>query len=284
MIDLHQVCYARLGTRDLAEAVRFATEIVGLELVRQEGKRAYLRADNSDHTLCYFEGDPRDHTLAFELSSADALDAAAAELERAEYRVVMGTPDEAEERRVSRFIAFRDPTGNKIELVVRPQRIGRRYFPARDAGITSFSHVGLCSTNPPRDEVFWTTICNGRVSDWIGTSPLLRIDEVHHTLALFPTDRPGIQHINHQVESIDDVMRSWYFMQRHNVNVVFGPGRHPTSGAMFLYFEGPEGMIFEYSTGVALIHDEASHHPRQFPAAPEGFCMWGSKPNIKEFK
>jgi 2,3-dihydroxy-p-cumate/2,3-dihydroxybenzoate 3,4-dioxygenase len=29
---------------------------------------------------------------------------------------------------------------------------------------------------------------------------------------------------------------------------------------------------------------EASHVPRQFPALPSSFCMWGSKPDIPEFR
>lgn len=284
MIDLQDVRYVRLGTRDIEAAIDFACKVVGLELVRREQGCAYFRSDSKDHTLVYFEGDPRDHTLAFEVARGDVLDAAGAELERAGMAVHEGSAEECELRRVKRFIRFRDLTGNAIELVWRPYASGRRYFPSRDAGITGFSHVGLCSTDPARDERFWTEICNARVSDWIGPSPLLRIDDVHHRIALFPTDRSGIQHINHQVESVDDIMRSWYFLQERGVPVVFGPGRHPTSGARFIYFEGPDGMIFEYSCGVSSITDEAAHRPRQFPLEPSGFCMWGSKPNIREFQ
>ena len=59
---------------------------------------------------------------------------------------------------------------------------------------------------------------------------------------------------------------------------------HPTSGAVFLYFEGPDGMTYEYSTGVRMIPVGAEHSPRQFPFHPTSFCMWGSKPDIPEFK
>jgi 2,3-dihydroxy-p-cumate/2,3-dihydroxybenzoate 3,4-dioxygenase len=105
-------------------------------------------------------------------------------------------------------------------------------------------------------------------------------------VALFPTTRSGIQHVNHQVASIDDVMRAWYQLRERGVKIVFGPGRHPTSGAVFLYFEGPDGMVFEYSTGVRTIapEDEAAYRPRQFPAIPSSFCMWGSLPDIPEFR
>jgi 2,3-dihydroxy-p-cumate/2,3-dihydroxybenzoate 3,4-dioxygenase len=55
---------------------------------------------------------------------------------------------------------------------------------------------------------------------------------------------------------------------------------------VFLYFEGPDGMVYEYSTGVRLIkpEEEASYRPRQFPFEPSSFCMWGSRPDIPEFR
>jgi 2,3-dihydroxy-p-cumate/2,3-dihydroxybenzoate 3,4-dioxygenase len=234
----------------------------------------------------YFEGDPRDHTVGFELRDATALEAAAAALSDRGFGVQQGSADACEQRRVRAFVALTDPSGNRIELVVRPQHSGRRHFPSRDAGITGFSHIGLCSTDAPRDEAFWCGLLGARVSDRIGDAALLRIDPVHHKIALFPTTHAGIQHVNHQVAGIDDVMRAGYLLREKGVRIVFGPGRHPTSGAVFLYFEGPDGMVFEYSTGVRTIapEDEASHRPRQFPAVPSSFCMWGSLPDIPEFR
>jgi 2,3-dihydroxy-p-cumate/2,3-dihydroxybenzoate 3,4-dioxygenase len=286
MIDLLDIRYVRLGTRDLAGADRFARDVVGLEFVREEQGARYYRSDDRDHTLVYFQGDPADHAAGFELRDASALQAAAAELSNADIAVDAGSPDECEMRQVRDFIRFKDLSGNPIELLVRPAHSGRRYFAARDAGITGFSHIGLCSTDAPRDEKFWTSTLGARVSDRIGDAALLRIDPVHHRIALFPTTRAGIQHVNHQVASIDDVMRAWYQLQASGVRIVFGPGRHPTSGAVFLYFEGPDGMVFEYSTGVRSIQpeDEATYQPRQFPRANSSFCMWGSVPDIAEFR
>ncbi len=282
MISLHDIRYIRLGTSDLDDAVRYATRILGLELARRDRSSAYLRADDRDHTLVYTLGNPRDHVVAFELRTAGELETAAAELESSGRPVRAGTKLECEQRCVQAFIAFQDPSGNSIELVTRPSHSGKRYFPSRDAGITGFSHIGLHSISPRQDEVFWTTVCNARVSDWIGDAPLLRIDPVHHRIALFPSKRTGVQHINHQVESIDDIMRSYYFLREQNVRIRFGPGRHPTSGAMFLYFQGPDEMIYEYSAGVRMITDEG-YTPRQFPATSTSFCAWGAKPDIPEF-
>ncbi|MFY0635898.1 MAG: VOC family protein [Vannielia sp.] len=284
MISLRDVSYVRMGTRDLEGAEFFARDYLGLEVAERRRGAAYFKSDARAHTLCYFDGDPTDHAVGFEVASEGELEEAAAALEALGHGVHLGTPEEAGLRQVRAFIGFDDPTGNRIELAVRPEMSGQRYHGTRDAGITGFSHVGLCSTDLARDEAFWTKVCNARVSDRIGDAPLLRIDEVHHTIALFPAQRKGIQHINHQVESADDIQRSFNFLVERDVRMVFGPGRHPTSTAKFLYFEGPDGMVFEYSSGVAEIADELLWRERQFPAEPKGFCKWGAKPDIAEFR
>jgi 2,3-dihydroxy-p-cumate/2,3-dihydroxybenzoate 3,4-dioxygenase len=285
MINLHDIRYLRIGTPDLEGAIKFATEIVGLQLASRDGKAAYFRSDKvevrgdtRDHTLVYFEGDPTDHTIGFDLLDPDDLDAVAAELEAVGHPVHLGTAGECEQRRCKAFIASRDPSGNKIEIVARPYHAGPRYFPGRDAGITSFSHIGLFCTDAARDEKFWTRLCNARVSDWLAESPFLRIGTVHHSVVLFPSRTAGVQHINHQVEDVDDVMRSYYWLRERGVKITYGPGRHPISTAIMVYFEGPDRLIFEYSCGVKHIlpHEEATYRPRQFGRDRYNGDLWGS--------
>lgn len=285
MIELRDIYYTRLGTRDLEGAEKFTTQILGLQVVGKTNDRLYLRGDNKHHSLCYFLGDPTDHTVAFELRDWTAVNSALEQLKKAGVLCGRGTDAEAQDRHVESFIWFLDPTGNRIELVSRPHDAARRYFPSRDAGVTGFGHVGLCSTDPVRDQAFWLNHFNALVSDWIGPCPLLRVNTRHHQMALFATDHKGIQHINYQVAEVDDVMRSYYFLKENNVKIVFGPGRHATSGGIFLYFEGHDGMIYEYSNSDRkIIESPDDHRPRQFPMHPSSFCVWGAKPDIAEFK
>ncbi len=284
MIKLQNVCYVRLDTRDLEGATRFSTNILGLEISEWATGARHFKSDMREHTLSYFDGDPGIQIAGLEVAAKDDLAFAATELERLGHAVHAGTRGEADACMVHDFIGFNDPTGNQIELVLRPATSGNRYHGTRDAGITGFSHIGLCSTDVIRDEAFWTQVCNARVSDRIGDAALLRIDEIHHSISLFPTIRAGIQHINHQVETGDDIMRSLHFLNERRVNITFGPGRHPSSSAKFLYFEGPDGMVVEYSSGVCSIADELLYRERQLRFDPKGFCQWGAKPEIREFK
>ena len=81
--------------------------------------------------------------------------------------------------------------------------------------------------------------------------------------------------MNFQVATIDDVFRNWHFLVEHGVEIEMGPGRHPQSTAVFLYFLGPEGFTYEYSFGVRRIEDDAAWLPRTFdPDEPGSIDMW----------
>ncbi|HEY1503648.1 MAG TPA: VOC family protein, partial [Stellaceae bacterium] len=103
MINLQDIRYVRLGTRDLEGAIDYATKILGLQLVGHEGKAAYFRSDTvsvrgdtRDHTLVYFEGDPSDHTIGFDLKDPVDFDAVGAALDDAGYGATLANKEESE--------------------------------------------------------------------------------------------------------------------------------------------------------------------------------------------
>jgi 2,3-dihydroxy-p-cumate/2,3-dihydroxybenzoate 3,4-dioxygenase len=277
MITLTDIAYVRSGVADLDAAVRFATGIVGLELAEPtEIGVAHLRADQRHHCLALVAGPSGVISSGFSVADSEALAAAETELERSGITVRRGTAAAARSRRVREFIAFDDPFGNRLELVSQQETITRPVAFTRPAGITEFGHLCLDAPDVRQAYRFWSTRFNARVSDWIGDAAcLLRIDPVHHKLAVFQGEKPGLCHMNFQVATIDDVFRSWHFLLDHGVQIEMGPGRHPQSTAVFLYFLGPEGFTYEYSFGVRRIADEASWIPRTFdPAEPGSIDMW----------
>ncbi|HUB38317.1 MAG TPA: VOC family protein [Streptosporangiaceae bacterium] len=291
MIELTDIAYVRSGVADLDKAVTFATEIVGLELVAPvpdvtgaaagpgadgRPRTAQLRADGRHHCLALVEGGSGVIASGFAVADEDALAAAESQLEAAGFSLARGGADEARDRRVRSFVGFSDPFGNRIELVANQVTVTRPVHFSRPAGITEFGHLCLDATDVREAYRFWNTHFNARVSDWVGDAAcLMRIDPVHHKLAVFRGDGPGLCHMNFQVATIDDVFRNWHFLVDHGVEIEMGPGRHPQSTAIFLYFLGPEGFTYEYSFGVRRIEDEAGWRPRTFdPDEPGSIDMW----------
>ena len=277
MITLQDIAYVRSGVADLERSVDFATRIVGLELAApSEPGVAHLRADHRHHCLAFVEGPSGVIASGFQVADEDALADAERELELSGTAVARLDAAQARSRRVRAGIGFDDPFGNRLELVAQQETITRPVAFARHAGITEFGH--LCVDAPDVHEAhrWWSTRFNARVSDWIGDAAcLMRIDPVHHKLAVFQGERPGLCHMNFQVETLDDVFRSWHFLVENGVEIEQGPGRHPQSTAVFLYFLGPEGFTYEYSFGVRRIEDEASWVPRTFDPAERGSIdMW----------
>ena len=282
MIELIDIAYVRSGVADLAKAVDFATRIVGLEVAAPTGSEpaepgvAHLRADWRHHCLALVEGPSGVIASGFAVAGEDALAAAERELEQAGCAVTRGDAAGARSRRVGSYLGFDDPFGNRVELVCQQQVITRPVGFSRPAGITEFGHLCLDAPDVRAAYRFWNSHFNARVSDWIGDAAcLIRIDPVHHKLAVFRGDGPGLCHMNFQVATLDDVFRNWHFLQSEGVEIEMGPGRHPQSTAVFLYFLGPEGFTYEYSYGVRRIEDESTWRPRTFdPDEPGSIDMW----------
>jgi 2,3-dihydroxy-p-cumate/2,3-dihydroxybenzoate 3,4-dioxygenase len=279
-VVLEQLRYVRLGTRNLREAVRFATELLGLQPVGTTNGRAYFRSDFRDFTLLYVEGDSPEQSIAFDVRTSEELDAAEQELIAAGFSARRGTEAECEERKVKAFLAFADASGNTIEIVWRPMMTGWRYFPSRDTGITGLQNVALRSTDPAADERLWTKIFNGCVSDWVGDGAYIRVDSLHHRVALHPSRRAGLLSITYAVEGINQIMQSYYHLRDSQTRIVQGPGRDPASNQIFLTFEGPEGVLFSFGTEMSSVDGRG---PRQFPHAPQSFCSWGTECALPEF-
>lgn len=288
-LRIRGVRYARLGTRDLDAAAGFASRVIGLQEVGRVGqtpgsRAAYFKSDRRHHSLVYVEGDPHSQVLGLEVDASVAeLKAAARDFETQGLRPRMGTREECALRNVSALLALDDPSGNPVEIAVAATGTDAEFAPPRLAGIQGFGHVGLRSIDPARDEAFWTGVLGAQVSDRVGPAPMLRFNENHHQVALLPAARAGIQHLAFQLGSIDDVMRSWYHLRDNGIRIPFGPGREPTSSAVFVFFEGPEGVMYEYYAGARAIKAEANQRPRHFPFAPRSFCMWGGRPDMPEF-
>jgi 2,3-dihydroxy-p-cumate/2,3-dihydroxybenzoate 3,4-dioxygenase len=272
-IPIIQLCYVRLAVSQPQAAATFATEILGLEHVPNKLEPFLYRSDSRYYTLCLSTVAAKP-SIGIEINNEADLDRVAEALSSAGFSAREATSDERAQRFVRRALIVTDATGNEIDLVLRPAQSGRRYFPSRDAGVTGLQSVGLRSRAIKDDLKLWTILGAG-VTDWAGEVTYLGIDQKHHRVVLYPSDKAGLVYVSYGVESMDAVMQNNYFVQERQIKIVQGPGREPTSGQIFLRFAGPEGCVFSYAYGLRDI--ESSHRPRQFTAEASSLCEWGSE-------
>ena len=268
-------CYVRHAVSEPQACARFVSDIFGLQQVANHDDELDFRSDDRFRTVS-LSRDQRDGTsIGIEVWDDAALQDIGERLRAQDFAVRPASPDECRRRYVQSALLADDASGNRIDLVTRPTRSGRRYFPPRDAGIVEFQGVGLRSTDHVRDLAFWRLL-GAEVTDWVGDIAYLGIDHLHHRIALYPSRRNGLLYAAFEVEALDQIMQNSYFMQDNQVRIVQGPGRQSASHQIFLHVEGPDGLILSYVNGMAEIGDKP-RPARQFPLNATSLCNWGSE-------
>lgn len=279
---IEQLRYVRLGTADLKGASDFAQRILGLQLVDRTEGAAYFRSDFRHHTLVYHSDATASPAIGLEVREPAALERAVEILAAKGIAAIRTSADHCAARRVRQLVSFHMSSGYEIELVVRPLQSGWRYYGPRDAGIVGLEGVALRGRQDLSDQLIWTEVLGGKVSDWIGEAAYISFDQFHHRVALHPSPGQGVLAVEFGVEGIDHIMQNAYHLRGLQVPIVDGPGRRTTSQQMFLTFAGPDGVNFSYVSEGEPIRE--SRRARQFPRRRDSFCSWNSDTLIPEYK
>jgi 2,3-dihydroxy-p-cumate/2,3-dihydroxybenzoate 3,4-dioxygenase len=102
---------------------------------------------------------------------------------------------------------------------------------------------------------------------------------LHHSFAIGRSAAGNhLNHVNFMVSDMDDIGIAMNRLQKHEVPIVFGPGRHQPSGSIFLYFLDPDGMSLEYSFGMEEFPEKGAREARMLEAHPLALDTWGSVP------
>jgi 2,3-dihydroxy-p-cumate/2,3-dihydroxybenzoate 3,4-dioxygenase len=269
------VCYVRLAVSEPNASARFVSDIFGLQRVADQNGEIAFRSDDRFRTVSLNRDFNEGTSVGVEVWDEAALEEIGRRLRELGVSFREAKSDECRRRYVQAALLAEDASKNRIDFVARPMRSGRRYFPPRDAGIVQFHSIGLRIANQKQDIVFWRAL-GAEVSDWVGDIAYLRIDELHHRIALYPSQRNGLLYAAFEVEALDQIMQNSYFMQENQVKIVQGPGRQAASRQIFLHVEGPDGLIFSYVNSMARL-DGKPRLARQFPLTAPSLCDWGSE-------
>lgn len=274
--------YVALNVTDLACSTAFYRDLVGLTLSEASEAFSALRCSRDHHNiLLYPAAKPGLKRVGFELESRRDL-----ELAR-EYLQGLGLAIEeiaAEELRALRTVAgfrFRVPgSGLCLEYFVQMMHLSQAFVPT----VTKIERLGHVVINVADFNLamqWFTEKLGFRVSDFVpGFAAFLRAfpNPLHHTFAVLTGTDDHLNHVNFMVKDIDDVGAAMNRMKKHEVDIVFGPGRHQPSESIFLYFLDPDRMTVEYSFGMETFPEQGAREARLLEPVPGTLDSWGSVP------
>ena len=276
--------YVALNVTDVARTHEFAMAVYGLDEagVGPAGERYYRVGPDHHSIVLHPAKSPGFKRAGWQLAEGE-VDKAFAHFESLDWhprwvgeedRALLGLRD-------SKVFRIREPhTGGVFEFYDRMEQTDAP-FAARLAKIERLGHIGISVPDVLAGAAHFEKNLGFIVSDYVGKyAALMRPygSPLHHSLGLAFAPQRHFQHLNCMVKDIDDIGRAIWRLKKHGVKVVFGPGRHPTSDSIFIYFHDPDGMTWEYSFGMELFPaDNVGARPaRVMSTAPDDIDLWGA--------
>jgi 2,3-dihydroxybiphenyl 1,2-dioxygenase len=269
--------YLGLGVKDLAVWERFAAEVLGLEVVpERDGGSAFLRMDYWHHRLVLHEDGSDDLAyLGFRVAGADEFAAMQAQLTAVGISFRVGSPEEAEERRVLELMKFNDPDGNPIEIFHGPLvRFNKPFHPGRGmhgrfvTGAGGLGHCIIRQRDPAAGVRFYQALgMRGGVEYKFGAGGrALQLYFMHcntrdHSVAWgigAPDKR--LNHVMLEVDNLDDVGLTHDLVRKAKIPVHVQLGKHSNDHMYSFYFRSPSGWMIEYGFGARSATHQSEYY------------------------
>ena len=292
MTTIHEIMQVGIGMPDREKFENFARDMLGFAVSRSpDGAVTYVRPDQYQHRIAARAApQPVLHYVGFDVGGPQQLAEWETRLTAEGIDWRRSSPAECVERHVTNFIEFKDPDGHPLALShgFEVDKEPVRY--TRDLSVLRLGHVLLTVQDTQRSHDFYTGVLGFRLSDWVYVDDnirlcFLRCNERHHSLAFapcMPGKSPRLQHVMLEVESLDDVMRSYHFMRIHGAPIGMGPGRHINCQTVHVYVQTPGGFAVEFGWGHRRL-DDATHQPIVYPVGSP-VDIWGGDIQSPEFE
>ncbi len=278
--------YLALNVSDLEASRTFYRDIVGLTPVPTDLPGvAMFRCSGSHHDIMLSQGGaPGLKRIGWWMESDKALAAARDHLAAIGRPIIPVSAAEAKSLGVREAFRSTEPSmGATFEFFVDMEDAPTPFEPTHTK-IARLGHLVMNSPDRLASETFLLDELNFRASDRIeGAVTFMRCfpNPYHHSMGVgrSPDGEGHLHHLNFMVSEIDDIGKAIYRVKANETPIVFGPGRHPPSESVFLYFLDPDGLTVEYSYGMEEFPEVGDRAPRTLPMKMESIDYWGGAPS-----
>jgi 3,4-dihydroxy-9,10-secoandrosta-1,3,5(10)-triene-9,17-dione 4,5-dioxygenase len=289
MIDIRGLSYVVAETTDLGRWQKYAEGVLGMMTNPAPGGALYVKMDERQFRILVLPGS-RDGYVAsgWEVLDRTAFEAGLAVLKSSGTAYELADAQLCAQRRVQQLATFRDPSGNRHELVWGFQSDFVHF--ASPAGVARFitgnigmGHTVLPAPNFEETARFVREVMGFALSDIYNfrpagdEGPTIPINFFHcnngrhHSLALaaFPSEA-GCVHIMVEVEDVPEVGRAMDRMRAHDVLQTATLGQHTNDRMISFYMRTPSNFDVEFGCGGAVI-DWKEHIVHEFTRV----SLWG---------
>jgi catechol-2,3-dioxygenase len=295
---------ARVGlwTNDITAQARFYHQVLGMDVRSTsdgsdednelEDSNILLALNDDYHSLGLFN-DVRPalsngrrsvqrtslHHLSFEVDSDAELAALAARLKMLNIDLALGPRDGDPDLGDTLWLS--DPDGNRIEISARPDDLFSTPRALRNVlRPCALQHASLYTIHLEAMVEFYTEALGFDISDWLlRERAWLRCNTDHHTLMLVQ-GKSAIDHLGFRVTDTAELLQWADYLSRHQVPLLWGPGRHGTSDDVFIRFADADGMHIELSAGMQQYYDhDVTAPPRLWHTRNMALNIWGPLPS-----
>ena len=282
MIRYRKLGYVELMVTDLERSAAFYRDVVGLEPAGEgpEGERRFRCSEDPYAVVLHQADQPGFRRGGWMLEDERQF----ASLHEAVKSVGVAfeslSDSECKSRGLGRATRIVEPSmGATLEFYLLPSATKPQPFLPTLAKIQRLGHVVWATPHYDEANAFFRDVLSFVESDRLGegiTFYRAFPNPYHHGIGVGRSARNHFHHLNFMVTEIDDIGRALARFRAKDVAVVFGPGRHPASTSVFLYFLDPDGMTLEYSFGMEEFPEVDPRAPRRLEPTPLNFDSWGS--------
>ena len=242
-----------LGTPDMDGAIRYFSDVIGLQLVARDPARAVLATGGGVESVVLLPAETAGLAgISFQLAPNINVQLACSALRDAGVAATIGPGRTTGDRHA---ICFEDPGGVGVELftvlrVAVPETRQRGIAPLK------LGHVARVVESPSAMAAFYESVLGFRRSDWCDDAAIfLRCNPDHHTVNFFKGE-PRLQHIAFQVKDWSELARSADQLRRSRLPLDWGPARHHIGHNMACYHSNADGLRVELFCEMDQMLDE----------------------------
>lgn len=296
MIQVAKLGHSSLQVRDVAAAIEYYRDVIGLTLTQRDGDQSAQLSTGLDYGSILLQKGDQDSILynAFQVDQDYDLAGVAKDLKNNGVESSLRTDAHPV---IPELLQFSDVSGNTIQLYASSQGVPAEADRA-SGGVKphKLGHVCLLTDDVPTLVGFYSDVLGFRWSDWMGDFfAFVRCGSDHHTMNFMRGKTAGdmgrMHHIAFELKDFSHVARACDTLAAAGIPLLWGPGRHGPGHNIFTYHRAPDGSIVELFTELDVMSNEGLGHfdprpwhedhpqkPKVWEQTPQAANSWGILP------